>query len=65
MARYSDDPVPQIISFRVNTEEKARIEALAKGHSVSISTLLRHSLNLLENSPDTIHAQLKRSQHLK
>ena len=58
MARYSEDPVKKIISFRVNEEEKERLEALAKGLSVSISCLLRNSLNVLESSPDQLHAQL-------
>lgn len=58
MARHSVDPVKKIISFRVNEEEKERLEALAKGLSVSISCLLRNSLNVLESSPDQLHAQL-------
>jgi len=58
MARYSEDPVKKIISFRVNEEEKERLEALAKGLSVSISCLLRNSLNVLESSPDQLSAQL-------
>ena len=65
MARYSEDPVKNIISFRVNKEEKERIEALAKGLSVSISFLLRHSLNVIESYPEQLHAQLTNAGHVK
>ena len=65
MARYSEDPVNQIISFRVNEEEKKLIQLLAKGHSVSISILLRHSLNLLKEFPEQVHAELRRANQIE
>lgn len=65
MARYSEDPVKNIISFRVNEEEKKLIQMLAKGHSVSISTLLRHSLSLIKDSSEEVLLQLRQVSQLK
>ena len=65
MARYSEDPVSQIISFRVNEEEKKLIQLLAKGHSVSISILLRRCLCLLKDFPEQVHAELRRANQIE
>ena len=48
MCRTSDDPVRHVISFRVNDEEKEVLETLSILESVSISTLMRESIALLD-----------------
>ena len=49
MCRTSEDPVRHVISFRVNDEEKEVLENLSMLESVSISTLMRDSILLLED----------------
>lgn len=53
MARYSDDPVKHVITFRVNQEEKQQLEQLAKLSGRTISDFVRRNLDLLrdEDSP--------------
>ncbi len=47
MARYSDDPVRHIVTFRVNHEEKMLLEQLAKLSGRTISDFVRWNLDLL------------------
>lgn len=47
MARYSDDPVRHIITFRVNTEEKKVLELLAKKSGRSLSDFMRRNLQII------------------
>ena len=52
MARYSDDPVRHIVTFRVNTEEKKVLEMLAKKSGRSLSDFMRWNLQLIyDNEP--------------
>ena len=48
MARYSDDPVRHIITFRVNSEEKKILEQLAKKSGRSLSKFMRRKLHLIK-----------------
>ncbi|RLB68175.1 MAG: hypothetical protein DRH08_01680 [Deltaproteobacteria bacterium] len=41
MARYSEDPVRYIVTFRVNSEEKKVLEPLAKRSGRSVSNFMR------------------------
>jgi len=47
MARYSDDPVRHIVTFRINSEEKEVLEQLAKKSGRSISDFVRRNLRLI------------------
>lgn len=49
MSRTSDDPVKHVISFRVNDEERVALEDLSIAAGVSISTLMRESIEVLKN----------------
>ena len=52
MARFSDDPVRHIVTFRVNSEEKRVLELLAKESGRSLSDFMRRNLQLIyENEP--------------
>jgi len=48
MARYSDDPVRHIVTFRVNHEEKKQLEQFAKLSGRTISDFVRRNLDLLK-----------------
>ena len=50
MARYSDDPVRHIITFRINSEEKQVLELLAKKSGRTISDFMRHNLQLINET---------------
>jgi predicted DNA-binding protein len=47
MARYSDDPVRHIITFRINSEEKEILEQLAKKSGRTVSNYMRRKLQLI------------------
>jgi predicted DNA-binding protein len=47
MARYSDDPVRHIITFRINCEEKEILEQLAKKSGRTVSNYMRRKLQLI------------------
>jgi uncharacterized protein (DUF1778 family) len=47
MARYSNDPVRHIVTFRVNSEEKKVLEHLAKKSGRSLSCFMRRKLQLI------------------
>jgi len=47
MARYSDDPVRHIVTFRVNSDEKKILELLAKQCGRSISDFMRSKVQLI------------------
>jgi hypothetical protein len=47
MARHTDDPVPNIITFRVNNEEKQALERLVKKSGRSFSDFIRRELQLI------------------
>ena len=47
MARYSEDPVRHIVTFRVNSEEKKLLEQLAKKSGRSVSKFMRRKLQLI------------------
>lgn len=49
MARYSDDPVRHIITFRVNCEEKEILDQLAKKSGDTVSSFLRRKLQLISD----------------
>ncbi len=44
MARYSDDPVRHIVTFRVNSEEKQILEQLVKKSGRTVSDFMRRKL---------------------
>ena len=48
MARYSEDPVRHVVTFRVNGEEKKVLEQLAKRSGRSISNFMRYKLSLIK-----------------
>jgi uncharacterized protein (DUF1778 family) len=48
MARYSDDPVRHVVTFRVNSEEKKTLEQLAKKSGRSLSDFMRRKLQLIK-----------------
>ena len=48
MARTTNDPVPHIITFRVNSEEKKVLEGLAKKSGRTISDFMRQELRLIK-----------------
>ena len=50
MSRYSDDPVPHIITFRVNSEEKQALEGLAEKSGRTVSDFMRRKLQLIKDS---------------
>jgi predicted DNA-binding protein len=50
MARYTDDPVRHIVTFRVNHEEKRQLEQLAKQSGRTISDFVRRNLDLLNEN---------------
>ena len=50
MARFSDDPVRHIITFRVNTEEKKVLELLAKKSGRSLSDFMRQKLKIIKDN---------------
>jgi len=56
--RYTDDPVKYVISFRVTADEKEILEELSSAMGMNLSTLLRKTLNLLEER----HSWLLRGQ---
>jgi uncharacterized protein (DUF1778 family) len=47
MARYTDDPVKHVVTFRVNQEEKMMLEQLAKLSGRTISDFVRRNLDLV------------------
>ncbi len=47
MGRTSEDLVKHVISFRVNDEERVVLEDLSIAAGVSISTLMRESIDVL------------------
>ncbi len=47
MARYSDDPVRHIVTFRVNSEEKQILEKLVKKSGRTVSDFMRRNLQLI------------------
>ena len=52
MARTTNDPVPHIITFRVNSEEKKVVEQLAKKSGRTVSDFVRRNLQLINaNEP--------------
>ena len=50
MARYSDDPVRHIVTFRVNSEEKKVLEQLVKKSGRTVSDFVRRNLQMLRES---------------
>ena len=48
MGKTVENPKRYIISCRINDQEMETLQEIAKMHGTSISTLLRRSLNLLE-----------------
>lgn len=48
MAKYSDDPVRHIITFRVNTEEKKALELMAHKSGRSVSNFMRRKLQAIK-----------------
>jgi len=61
MPRHSEDPVHHVITFRVNSEEKKALEALAKNTANSVSNYMRKNLQfIIEDSHES-----SRSDHLK
>jgi uncharacterized protein (DUF1778 family) len=52
MARYSDDPVRHIVTFRVNSEEKKVLEQLVEKSGRTVSDFVRRNLQLINaNEP--------------
>ena len=47
MARYSDDPVRHIVTFRVNSEEKENLKQLVKQSGRTVSDFMRWGLQLI------------------
>jgi predicted transcriptional regulator len=47
MARYSEDPVRHIVTFRVNSEEKKTLAQLAEKSGRSLSCFMRKNLQLI------------------
>lgn len=67
MARTSKKLVKHVISFRVNELEREALEEIADEFGVTISTLLRKSLKLLEKAylnGDGLDARTERRNHL-
>ncbi len=50
MGKSVENPKKYIISCRISDQELENLQALAKAQGTSISTLLRRSLNLLEEN---------------
>jgi uncharacterized protein (DUF1778 family) len=50
MARYSEDPVRHIVTFRVNGEEKKILEQLAKKSGRSLSDFMRRNLQVIREN---------------
>ena len=50
MARYSDDPVRHLITFRVNHEEKVLMKEFAKPSGRTVSDFVRRNLDLLKEN---------------
>lgn len=50
MAKYSNDPVRHIITFRVNSEEKEALELLARKSGRSLSNYMRKKLQVIKDS---------------
>ena len=50
MARYSDDPVRHVVTFRVNREEKQVLEQLAKESGRSLSDFVRRNLQVIKEN---------------
>jgi hypothetical protein len=50
MARYSDDPVRHIVTFRVNSAEKKNLEQLVKQSGSTLSEFMRRNLQLISES---------------
>ena len=48
MARYSNDPVRHVITFRVNNEEKKRLMMLVKKTNSSVSDCMRKLLQSIK-----------------
>ena len=48
MARHSEDPVRHVVTFRVNSEEKAILDQLAKKSGSSLSCFMRRKLQLIK-----------------
>ena len=47
MARYSDDPVRHIVTFRINGEEKKVLEQLVKKSGRTVSDFVRKNMHLI------------------
>lgn len=50
MAKYSDDPVRHIITFRVNSEEKQALELMAKQSGRSVSNYMRTQFQSIKDN---------------
>lgn len=62
MARYTDDPVRHIVTFRVNHEEKKQLEQLAKQSGRTISDFVRRNLDLLSDNENLSDRYLQLQQ---
>jgi len=49
MSRSSDDPVRHIVTFRVNSEEKKVLKALARQSGRSISDFMRRQFQAIKD----------------
>ncbi|MDO3377947.1 ribbon-helix-helix protein, CopG family [Geoalkalibacter halelectricus] len=52
MGKSVENPKRYIISCRISDQEMETLQEIAKAQGTSISTLLRRSLNLLEENHD-------------
>ena len=50
MARYSEDPVRYVVTFRVNSEEKKLLGQLAKKTGRTLSDFMRRKLHLIREN---------------
>lgn len=57
MAKYSDDPVRHVVTFRVNSEEKKVLEQLAKESGRTVSDFMRRKLQRLRDDRDTTRSR--------
>lgn len=55
MARSTQDPKKFIISCRINTQEMENLRELADESGMSITMLLRKSIDLMTQNPDIVH----------
>ncbi len=54
MARYSDDPVRHIVTFRVNSEEKQVLEQLARKSGRTLSDFMRQKLQIIRENEHVV-----------